>query len=161
MTRNPDQQVATTDRSVLELAQWAEWKATRRRLLKAGLFTSSAMAFAGFGATRYIAPAASAQDATPKSGGTLSMTLSDDDIQSFDPIPVTDNMSIWTMLLIYDQLIRVAADGVSLGELSPGDRLEIHPTSQKITLLHPDKFEYYRLLRSKLHWGRGGFNQSE
>jgi hypothetical protein len=23
-------------------------------------------------------------------------------------------------------------------------------------LLHPDRFEYYRLLRSKLHWGRGG-----
>ena len=40
-------------------------------------------------------------------------------------------------------------------------RLEIHPTAQKITLLHPNKFEYYRLLRSKLHWGRGGFNQSE
>jgi peptide/nickel transport system substrate-binding protein len=102
------------DRTALELAQWSEWKATRRRLLKAGLFTSSAMAFAGFGATRYLAPAASAQDAEPKPGGSLSMTLADDDIQSFDPIPVTDNMSIWTMLLIYDQLIRVAADGVSL-----------------------------------------------
>jgi hypothetical protein len=37
----------------------------------------------------------------------------------------------------------------------------VHPTSKKITLLHPGKFEYYRLLRSKLHWGRGGFNQSE
>lgn len=110
----PEKSATTPDRTELELAQWAEWKATRRRLLKAGLFTSSAMAFAGFGATRYIAPAASAQDAEPKSGGTLSMTLSDDDIQSFDPIPVTDNMSIWTMLLIYDQLIRVAADGVSL-----------------------------------------------
>jgi NAD+ kinase len=42
-----------------------------------------------------------------------------------------------------------------------GDRLEVHPTTQKITLLHPDKFEYYRLLRSKLHWGRGGFNTAE
>ena len=56
---------------------------------------------------------------------------------------------------------QVTCDGVSLGELAPGDRLEIHPTAQKITLLHPNKFEYYRLLRSKLHWGRGGFNQSE
>jgi len=60
-----------------------------------------------------------------------------------------------------DTSAQVTADGVSLGALAPGDRLEIHPTSQKITLLHPDKFEYYRLLRSKLHWGRGGFNQSE
>ena len=60
-----------------------------------------------------------------------------------------------------DARAQITCDGVSLGELSPGDRLEVHPTAQKITLLHPDKFEYYRLLRSKLHWGRGGSNQSE
>jgi NAD+ kinase len=60
-----------------------------------------------------------------------------------------------------DTRAQVTCDGVSLGELAPGDRLEIHPTAQKITLLHPNKFDYYRLLRSKLHWGRGGFNQSE
>jgi NAD+ kinase len=60
-----------------------------------------------------------------------------------------------------DTQAQVTCDGVSLGELMPGATLEIHPTSQKITLLHPNKFEYYRLLRSKLHWGRGGFNQSE
>ena len=60
-----------------------------------------------------------------------------------------------------DTRAQVTADGVPLGELAPGDRLEIHPTAQKITLLHPNQFEYYRLLRSKLHWGRGGFNQSE
>lgn len=60
-----------------------------------------------------------------------------------------------------DTRAQVTCDGVSLGELSPGDTLEVHPTSQKITLLHPHRFEYYRLLRSKLHWGRGGFNKPE
>jgi NAD+ kinase len=60
-----------------------------------------------------------------------------------------------------DTRAQITCDGVSLGELAPGDRLEVHPTAQKITLLHPNKFEYYRLLRSKLHWGRGGFNKSE
>jgi len=60
-----------------------------------------------------------------------------------------------------DTRAQITCDGVSLGELVPGDRLEVHPTAQKITLLHPNKFEYYRLLRSKLHWGRGGFNNSE
>lgn len=60
-----------------------------------------------------------------------------------------------------DTRAQVTCDGVSLGELVAGDRLEVHPSAQKITLLHPDKFEYYRLLRSKLHWGRGGFNTSE
>jgi NAD+ kinase len=60
-----------------------------------------------------------------------------------------------------DTRAQITCDGVSLGELVPGNRLEVHPTAQKITLLHPNKFEYYRLLRSKLHWGRGGFNNSE
>lgn len=60
-----------------------------------------------------------------------------------------------------DTRAQVTCDGVSLGELAPGDRLEVHPTGQKITLLHPNKFEYYRLLRSKLHWGRAGYNPAE
>jgi NAD+ kinase len=60
-----------------------------------------------------------------------------------------------------DTRAQITCDGVSLGELVPGEILEIHPTSRKITLLHPHRFEYYRLLRSKLHWGRGGFNKSE
>jgi len=57
-----------------------------------------------------------------------------------------------------DTRAQVTCDGVPLAELAPGSRLEVHPTQQKITLLHPNPFEYYRLLRSKLHWGRGGFN---
>jgi NAD+ kinase len=60
-----------------------------------------------------------------------------------------------------DTRAQITCDGVPLGELVPGDRLEVHPTAQKITLLHPNKFEYYRLLRSKLHWGRGGVNKAE
>jgi NAD+ kinase len=76
---------------------------------------------------------------------------------------VVSGRSVITLKLIDrpDTRAQVTCDGVSLGELAPGDCLEIHPTAQKITLLHPNKFEYYRLLRSKLHWGRGGFNQSE
>jgi NAD+ kinase len=76
---------------------------------------------------------------------------------------VVSARSVITVKLIDrpDARAQVTCDGVSLGELAPGERLEIHPTAQKISLLHPDKFDYFRLLRSKLHWGRGGFNQSE
>jgi NAD+ kinase len=76
---------------------------------------------------------------------------------------VVSGRSVVTIKLIDrpDTRAQVTCDGVSIGELMPGDRLEVHPTSQKITLLHPSEFEYYRLLRSKLHWGRGGFNTSE
>ena len=76
---------------------------------------------------------------------------------------VVSARSVITIKLIDrpDTRAQVTCDGVSLGELAPGDRLEIHPTAQKITLLHPNKFEYYRLLRSKLRWGRGSFNHPE
>jgi NAD+ kinase len=76
---------------------------------------------------------------------------------------IVSGRSVVTLKLIDrpDTRAHVTCDGVPLGELQAGDRLEIHPTQRKITLLHPNKFEYYRLLRSKLHWGRGGFNQSE
>jgi NAD+ kinase len=76
---------------------------------------------------------------------------------------IVSGRSVITLKLIDrpDTRAHVTCDGVPLGELMAGDRLEIHPTTRKITLLHPNKFEYYRLLRSKLHWGRGGFNQSE
>jgi NAD+ kinase len=60
-----------------------------------------------------------------------------------------------------DTRAQVTCDGVLLGELRHGDRLEVHPTARKLTLLHPKKFEYYRLLRSKLRWGRGSFNPPE
>ena len=78
------------------------------------------------------------------------------------PIVVSGRSAITIKLIDRpDTRAQVTCDGVSLGELVPGDRLEVRPSSQKITLLHPNKFDYYRLLRSKLHWGRGGFNQSE
>jgi NAD+ kinase len=50
---------------------------------------------------------------------------------------------------------QVTCDGTVLGEIAPGDRLEIQRAGERITLLHPADHDYYRLLRSKLHWGRG------
>ena len=53
---------------------------------------------------------------------------------------------------------QVTCDGVVLGELRAGDRLSIRPSPSRITLLHPPGYDYFRLLRSKLHWGRGSFD---
>ena len=97
----------------LQEAQWAAWRASRRRFLGAGFAAAGGLALAGLPGARLAQPAA-AQEGEPKPGGVLYMSLADDDVQNFDPIVPTDNMSIWTMLLIYDQLIRVAADGTSL-----------------------------------------------
>ena len=54
-----------------------------------------------------------------------------------------------------DTRAQVTCDGAILGEVAPGDRLEVKPAGERITLLHPAGHDYYRLLRSKLHWGRG------
>ena len=50
---------------------------------------------------------------------------------------------------------QVTCDASVLGELKPGGRLEISPAGRTVTLLHPPGYDYFRLLRSKLHWGRG------
>ena len=54
-----------------------------------------------------------------------------------------------------DTRAQVTCDGAILGEIAPGDRLEIKASGERVTLLHPAGYDYYRLLRSKLHWGRG------
>jgi len=52
-------------------------------------------------------------------------------------------------------LAEVTCDGVRLGDMQPGDRLEVATSGASVTLLHPPGYDYFRLLRSKLHWGRG------
>jgi len=50
---------------------------------------------------------------------------------------------------------QVVCDGIVLSELDAGERLRVERASVTATLLHPPGHDYYRILRSKLHWGRG------
>jgi NAD+ kinase len=52
----------------------------------------------------------------------------------------------------------VTCDGRVLGTLVPGARLTVGPSRHKINLLHPEGHDYFRLLRSKLSWGRRSFD---
>jgi NAD+ kinase len=52
---------------------------------------------------------------------------------------------------------QVTCDAGMLGELKLGGRLSIAPSGRGVTLLHPPGYDYFRLLRSKLHWGLGGW----
>jgi NAD+ kinase len=52
---------------------------------------------------------------------------------------------------------QVTCDGTALGDLEQGDALFVDAADVEVTLLHPPGYDYYRLLRSKLHWGRGGY----
>ncbi len=56
---------------------------------------------------------------------------------------------------------QVTCDGTAIGDLDHGDSLSVGGTDVQITLLHPPGYDYYRLLRSKLHWGRGGYGNGE
>jgi NAD+ kinase len=50
---------------------------------------------------------------------------------------------------------QITCDGIALGELKCGDRLQVKPAHIGVTMLHPEGHDYYRILRSKLRWGRG------
>jgi NAD+ kinase len=56
---------------------------------------------------------------------------------------------------------QVTCDGFLLGDLEPASPLSIGPAGASITLLHPPGHDFFRLLRSKLHWGQGGRFGSE
>ena len=56
----------------------------------------------------------------------------------------------------FEARAQVVCDGIVTSELEPGERLRVSRAAISATLLHPPGHDYYRILRSKLHWGRGG-----
>lgn len=58
-----------------------------------------------------------------------------------------------------DTKAQVTYDGEMLGYLNMGDRLLVGPANVRVNLLHPVGHDYYRILRSKLHWGRGALSK--
>jgi len=74
------------------------------------------------------------------------------------PIVVAAHCVIEVVLLERaDTQANVTCDGALLGALTPADRLEVTTAAERVTLLHRPGHDYYRLLRSKLRWGRGSF----
>jgi NAD+ kinase len=72
------------------------------------------------------------------------------------PIVVRSSATIEVRLVERpDTDAHVTCDGVPLGDLLAGDRLIVMPSNAAVTLLHPSDHDYYRILRSKLRWGRG------
>jgi NAD+ kinase len=57
----------------------------------------------------------------------------------------------------FESRAQVTCDGIAIGELEQGDNLYVEGADAQVTLLHPPGYDYYRLLRSKLHWGRGAY----
>ncbi|MFZ9708922.1 MAG: NAD(+)/NADH kinase [Steroidobacteraceae bacterium] len=57
-----------------------------------------------------------------------------------------------------DPLAEVACDGRPLGRLYPNCALTVRAAPERITLLHPPGYDFFKLLRSKLNWGRRSFD---
>jgi peptide/nickel transport system substrate-binding protein len=90
----------------------------------------------GGGADSGKAPAnadkqADAGKSSPKTGATLTVARPRDP-DNLDPIVPTDNESIYTMLLIYDQLVRIAKDGKSV-EPGLAEKWEVSPDGKSFT----------------------------
>src|ERR1700689_882877 len=58
----------------------------------------------------------------------------------------------------FESRAQVTCAGTAIGALAQGDNLYVEAADAEIPLLHPPGYDYYRLLRSKLHWGRGAQN---
>jgi NAD+ kinase len=50
---------------------------------------------------------------------------------------------------------QVTWDGQHAESLKTGDRVEVHCSAKRISFIHPRGYDYYKILRTKLHWGRG------
>ncbi|MGB5623197.1 MAG: NAD(+) kinase [Gammaproteobacteria bacterium] len=78
------------------------------------------------------------------------------------PLVVSADAKIEVRLLEHaDTRSEVICDGRVLGELLPGHRLTITRASRDAILIHPRDHDYFRILRSKLHWGRGNRHQGD
>ena len=77
------------------------------------------------------------------------------------PVVVSSRASIEIRLLERpESRAQVVCDGFVLGDVQPCDRVQIRLSTDEVTLLHPPGYDYFRLLRSKLHWGRGNTDRS-
>lgn len=71
------------------------------------------------------------------------------------PIVVPASLQIEvTVLHRADTKAEVTIDGHTIGELTPDDQLIIRDAQKRVRLIHPPGYDYYEILRSKLHWGR-------
>jgi len=71
------------------------------------------------------------------------------------PIVIPSDQPIELSLLERENTrAEIMVDGRELGEIRPLDRLVITAAASRLTLLHPPGYDFFGILRSKLHWGR-------
>ncbi|MEL7448354.1 MAG: NAD(+) kinase [Pseudomonadota bacterium] len=72
------------------------------------------------------------------------------------PVVVDAGTNILMRVLERDESqAQLVADGQLVADMGPSDELHITAADQRARLLHPHGYDYYKILRSKLSWGRG------
>ena len=70
------------------------------------------------------------------------------------PIVIPAHLGIELRLLERENTrAEIMADGHSIGEIRPQDELQVAASDTRLTLLHPPGYDFFGILRSKLHWG--------
>jgi len=71
------------------------------------------------------------------------------------PIVVSSAQPVEVSLLQRDDTkAEITVDGNPMGDIWPGDKLQISAANNRVTLVHPPGYDFYEILRSKLFWGR-------
>ena len=71
------------------------------------------------------------------------------------PVVIPAEQDIEVTLLPRDGTqAEISVDGHSMGAFNTGDTLRIKAAANPARLIHPPGYDYYEILRSKLHWGR-------
>jgi len=60
--------------------------------------------------------------------------------------------SVVELVVLGKRKSMVHGDGQTLFETREGDRLRVHRSDRGVTLLHPEGYSYFAVLREKLHW---------
>ncbi|MGI9262019.1 MAG: NAD(+) kinase [Woeseiaceae bacterium] len=68
-------------------------------------------------------------------------------------IPADQDIEV-TLLPREGTRAEISVDGHSMGAFNSGYTLHIKAARNPVTLIHPPGYDYYEILRSKLHWGR-------
>ena len=71
------------------------------------------------------------------------------------PLVLPANLDVSVSLLARTGIqAEVMIDGHSMGELTSSDQLLVRKSDKRVRLIHPPGYDFYEILRSKLHWGR-------
>ncbi|MCC5850955.1 MAG: NAD(+)/NADH kinase [Verrucomicrobia bacterium] len=68
------------------------------------------------------------------------------------PVVLHGNARVTVRLCDHSKTLVLACDGQAAGEMKPGDRIVVKPSDVTVNLLHLPGYQYWQVLRQKLHW---------